>query len=94
MNDVIQAAQKASQQSDRTLFITVILMLALATIWILRTVGSYFITQHKQLIERLETLHDERKLEHSEFVRCVDGNTEMLRLVDETIDRCRIVNKK
>ena len=50
MSDTIEAAQKASEQNDRFLFVLVIVLLGIAIITIVVWITKYFTSQHAVLI--------------------------------------------
>jgi|ERR1039457_1808583 K+ transporter len=81
----IEAAQKASQLSDRVLFIAVIVMLSGAILWIAR----YFLKMHEALSAKLDTAEDKFEKVLVQMVKdgqeaqktiavCVSRNTECI----------------
>lgn len=82
----LETAQKASELTDRALFICTIIVLASVFALFLKKVADYFIKQHEIVVEahfserqqcftEIKILQDERKVENAAFVRCLDANT-------------------
>lgn len=82
----LETAQKASELTDRALFLCAIIVLAGTFMWFLKRVADYFIKQHAIVVEahfseraqcfsEIKKLQDERKIENAGFVRCIDANT-------------------
>lgn len=82
----LETAQKASELTDRALFLAAIICLVLAFTYFLRATARYFIKQHEIVVEahfkerqqcfvEIKSLQDERKAENSSMTRCLEANT-------------------
>jgi hypothetical protein len=76
MDTAINAAQTLSQQSDRYLFIFVILILGIGMLWGTRMVAKYFIQQHEGLVADFRA---ERKMAADSLKEVNDGRINTLK---------------
>lgn len=103
----LETAQKASELTDRALFICIIIIIGTAFAYVLRATAKYFIKQHEIVVEahfkerercqlEVKILNDERKSENAAVVKCLEANTASTRDNTEMLKRVndRLLERK